>query len=282
MPAMKLHRGLALLLFVYPLPSSAAPEPACAEQVETLTKWLDLAKADKTRGAILAGRVEKLVATPIRAAEPPKEPMMTLVVHKIGVSEKPGAVSAIENTKSVIESNINYGFAKQNSNAIARGILVGGENDAPAASVRKVLAAASASGEKVWLLFRPSDAKIAAPPKSKVADELAKIDSTEMMKIVEIIRREFGPCEGLIGMMGKMGGQTMATRLDTIINTPPVALKECKCKTPGANIAAVLWSIAFRELAVAIPVPAAKLETLPWGDAKASWSSVAPGIVKAL
>jgi hypothetical protein len=83
---------------------------------------------------------------------------MMLVVEKGGLRDGMGALEPLARAKALIEANANIAWLRDNpGHAISRGILVAAHGNAPAASVRAAVAAALASGERTWLLFRPTD-----------------------------------------------------------------------------------------------------------------------------
>jgi hypothetical protein len=233
-------------------------------------------------GAVLADRVDRLVAIPLKKSTAPKQPAMTLVVDKDGLHDGARPARPVGEAKALIEANPNIAFARSNANAISRGIVVAGASDAPAASVRAAVIAAVASGEQVWLVFRPSDAKIVAPAASPITKELEPLGSSDVGELVQIITRELGPCDALMGMMRKMGGQTEATRLKTLIEGTGPAVKKCQCKPSADRVASVLWKLAFQNLGTMVAVTAKDAGALPWGEAKATWAEAAPAVVKAL
>ena len=207
---------------------------------------------------------------------------MTLVVDKDGLHDGNKPARPAGDAKALIEANPNIAFARSNANAISRGILVAATADAPAASVRAAVIAAAAAREQVGLVFRPSDKKIAAPAASPLTKELEPLGSGDASKLVEIIMREFGPCDALMGMMRKLSSQTEATRMTTLISATGPAVKTCQCKPSPDRVASILWKLAFENLGTVVAVKAKDLAALPWGDAKATWAGVAPAVVKAL
>ena len=254
----------------------------CADQLAAYDKWFAPIKADLDKGAVSSDRVERLVAIPLRAGSPPKQSAMTLVVDKDGLHDGSGPATKVSQAKTLIAENRNLVFAKTNKNAISHGILVFATADAPAASVRAAVAAAVASKESVWLVFRPSDGKAAAPATSAVTKEIDKIDSKDIGTLVKVVQREFGKCSGLMDMMQELSSESELSRLALLASAPHAALEKCACKTEPAVTASLLWKIIFSNLAVVVPVPATGADALAWGDAKATWKDAAPAIVKAL
>lgn len=264
------------------LAGRAAAAPACPEQLATLDKWLATAKADAANGVVMSDRVDRLVAIPLKKGTAPQQPAMTLVVDKDGLHDGNKPARPVGDAKALIEANSNIAFARSNKNAIGRGIVVFGTSDAPAASVRAAVIAAAAAGEQVWLVFRPSDAKVKAPAASPITKELAPLGTSDASKMIEIIVREFSPCDGLMGMMRKLSGQTEASRLTTLIDATGPAVKQCQCKPSADRVASILWKLAFENLGTVVAVTTKDAAALPWGDAKATWADAAPAVVKAL
>jgi len=276
-------RQLAALttLAALALARPALAEPGCADQLAAYASWLEPIKADLASGAVVSDRVDQLVAIPLRAGSPPKQPAMTLFVDAAGLHDGAGPARPASEAAALIAANTNIAFARTNKNAISHGVLVAATPDAPAASVRAGITAALAAHEAAWLVFRPSDGKAAAPAASSVTVELDKLGTKDVSALVTVVQREFGTCDGLMAMMRKLSGQTEASRLPILADAPRAALETCRCKPSPAAVASILWKLAFQNLAVVVPLPA-KPATLPWGDAKATWKDAAPGIVKAL
>jgi hypothetical protein len=264
------------------LAGRAAAGPACPDQLAALDKWLATAKADVANGATIAGRPDRFVAIPLKKGTEPQLPAMELLVDKDGLHDGPGPARPARDAGAMIDANRTIEFARSNSNAITRGIFVAGTRDAPAASVRAAVIAAAASGEKVWLVFRPSDTKLKAPPASPITKELAPIGPTDAAKLVKIITREFGPCEALMEVMQNLGDATHAEKLTAMLDEPGPAVKKCQCKPSADRVAAILWTLVFRDLATLVEVTAKDVAALPWGGAKATWADAAPAVVKAL
>ena len=267
----------ALVLVAVLAAPHAVAEP-CAKKIAAYDKWLAPIKDDVAKGAVLADRVERWVAIPLRKGTPPKQSAMTIVVDKDGLHDGDGSAVPPSAAGALIEENVNISFARTNANAISRGILIAATPDAPASSVKAAVAAAAAK-ENVWLVFRPSDGTAKAPAKSAVTEELGTRDVNALVKV---ITKEFGACSGLMSMMRSLGGQTESSRLPVILEQPSAALAKCKCKTSPDVVASVMWKLAFENLAVVVPVPAKAIAGLPWGDAKATWAEAAPAVVKAL
>lgn len=259
-----------------------AAAQSCPDQLAVLDKWLATAKADAANGAVMSDRVDRLVAIPLKKGTTPKQSAMTLVVDKDGLHDGNKPARPVGDAKALIEANPNIAFARSNANAIGRGILVAGASDAPAASVRAAVIAAAAAREQVWLVFRPSDAKVTAPAASPITKELEPLGSSDTSAMVQIITRELGACDGLMDMMRKMGGQTEATRLTTLVDATGPAVKKCQCKPSADRVASILWKLAFHDLGTLVAVTTKDIAALPWGDAKATWAGVASGVVKAL
>jgi hypothetical protein len=274
--------GWIVLLASMALAGSAAAAPSCPDQLATLDRWLATAKTDAANGAVMSDGVDRLVAIPLKKGAAPKQSAMTLVIDKDGLRDGNKPARPIGDAKAIIDANPNIAWARGNANAISRGILVAGASDAPAASVRAAVVAAAASGEQVWLVFRPGDAKVKAPAESPLTKELAPLGSADVSKLVEIITRELGACDGLMGMMRKLSGQTEATRLTTMIDATGPAVKKCQCKPSADRVASILWTLAFQNLGTLVAVPAKDVGALPWGGAKATWADAAPAVVKAL
>jgi len=72
-------RQLAALttLAALALARPALAEPGCADQLAAYASWLEPIKADLASGAVVSDRVDQLVAIPLRAGSPPKQPAMT-------------------------------------------------------------------------------------------------------------------------------------------------------------------------------------------------------------
>jgi hypothetical protein len=278
------HRTWSALLVVVGLVQGAPAHatPSCADQLGTYDKWIAPIKSDVARGAVMSDRVDELVAIPLRAGSPPKQSAMTLVVDKAGLHDGAGPARPASQAAGLIEANTNLAFARTNKHAISHGILVFATLDAPAASVRAAVTAASAAHEDVWLVFRPSDGKAAAPGPSAVTKELGKLGSKDVSTLVGVIQRELGTCDGLMEMMRELGGQTESSRLPVLTDAPRPALAKCSCKPRPDVVASILWKLAFQNLGVLVPVPAASIAALPWGDGKTTWKDLAPAIVKAL
>jgi hypothetical protein len=274
--------GWLVLLASIALAGRAAAAPSCPDQLAALDKWLAKAKADATNGAVMSDRVDRLVALPLKKGTAPREPAMTLVIDKDGLHDGNSPARPAGDAKALIDANQNIAFARSNANAISRGILVAGTSDAPAASVRAAVLAAAAAGEQVWLVFRPSDAKVTAPAASPLTKELDPLGSSDVSKMVQIITREFGACDDLMGMMRTLAGATQATRLTTLADATGPAVKKCQCKPSADRVASILWKLAFQNLGTLVAVTTKDIAALPWGGAKATWADAAPAVVKAL
>lgn len=158
-----------------------------------------------------------------------------------------------------------------------------GGRDAPASAVRAAVRAAVASGEQVWLVFRPIDAKVTAPASSSITKELASIGGLEdASKLVKIIKRELGACDDLMAIISNRAGETRATWLTTVADATKRAVKKCQCKPSADRVASILWTLVFQNLGTLVAVTTKDIAALPWGDDKASWADVAPDVVKAL
>ena len=205
---------------------------------------------------------------------------MTLVVDKAGLHDGTGPAVAVGEAKSLIASNRNIAWARTNKNAISHGILIHATADAPAASVKAAVEAGLAAKERVWLAYKPSDATAAAPAKSAVSEELANVDPKDISKFVDLVSREFGKCDGLMGMMRTLSGQTEASRMKTMLEAPAPALEKCACKTAPDVAASILWKLAFSNLAVLVEIKSTA--SLPWGDAKATWGDHGVEIARAI
>ncbi|HEV7556463.1 MAG TPA: hypothetical protein VGO00_13445 [Kofleriaceae bacterium] len=262
------------------LATPAGAAPTCADQLAAYDKWVAPIRADVGNGAWMSDRVDELFAAPLHKGTLPKSPAMTLVVDVDGLHDGTKPARPISQAASMIEGNTNISFGRSNPQSISHGILVLAIAKAPAASVRAAVVAALASKEPVWLVFKPSDGKAAAPPKSAVTADLDKVKSSDVSGLVTIIQREFGACGGLMTMMQHLASDTEDTRASALVDQPRAALDKCQCKPSPAVIASILWKMAFQQLAVLISVPAKA--TLPWGDAKGTWNDIAPAIVAAL
>jgi hypothetical protein len=260
--------------------TSAGAAPTCADQLATYDKWIAPIRSDVGNGAWISDRVDDLFAVPFHKGTLPKMPAMTLVVDVDGLHDGGKSARPVSQAEIMIEGNTNISFARSNPQAISHGILVLATRKAPAASVRAAIVAALASKEAVWLVFKPSDGKAAAPAKSSVTAELDKIKSSDIQPLVTIVRREFGACSGLITMMQQLSSETEDGRRTALVDEPRAALEKCQCKSSPAVIASILWKMSFQQLAVLVAVPAKA--TLPWGDAKGTWNDVAPAVVAAL
>jgi hypothetical protein len=272
---------LRALVVALALPGAAPAAPDdCAAGVTALKSWLALAAEDRARGAYLASDLERLVTLPLRPEKGPRMPAMTIVVTKDGLRAGNAPPAPAASARMLIATNDNVSFAKTNPNALARGVLVAAEADARAADVRDVLLAARAEGERAWLVFKPADARVKPPADSPLRKELGAVPHGDVMGVVEVVRREFAACPGLMQMMAKMGGQSTETRLKTIVEAPAPAVEACKCGTPPAHVMAVLWHLALRDLGVLVAVDGASVEKLPFGEG--AWSAAAPAVVAAL
>jgi hypothetical protein len=274
--------GWIALLASIALAGRAAAAPSCPDQLAVLDRWLATAKTDAENGAVIADRVDRFVAIPLTKGTAPEEPAMTLVVDKDGLHDGNSPARRVGDAKALIDANRNIAFARENENAITHGILVAGTKEAPAASVRAAVIAAAAAGERVWLVFRPSDVKITAPAASSITKELAQIGDSDATKLAQIIAREFGACDDLMARMRTMASETQASQLTILIDAPGPDLKKCQCKPSPDRVASILWKLVFRNLGTLVAVTTKDIAALPWGDAKATWADVAPRIVKAL
>jgi hypothetical protein len=274
-----MRRLLIALLLLAPLSAHAAPRPTCAAQQKALTTWLRLAAADRDRGAMLSMPTAKLVAVPLAKGSVPDNPAMFLFVEKGGVRDGAGPLVPTESTRTVIASNANVSYARRNPQGAARGILVAAYPDAPAEAVRAAVVAAQAAGERTWLLFRPADKRVVAPPTSPVTSEVATAERDGTDAFFQLIQRELGACKPFERMLRKLAGATKPKTLDVLIESPPRALGECKCKPSGTMVTAILWALAFEDLGVVVEIGPA-VDTLPWGTG--TWSDAAPAVVAAL
>jgi hypothetical protein len=264
------------------LAGRAAAGPACPDQLVALDKWLATAKVDVANGATIAGRPDRLVAIPLKKSTEPQLPAMEILVDKDGLHDALGPARPVRDADAMIDANHTIEFARSNKSAITRGIFVAATRDAPAASVRAAVIAAVASGEKVWLVFRPSDMKLKAPPASPITKELAQIGPRDAAKLVKIITREFGPCEALMEIMQNLGDATHAEKLTALLDEPGPAVKKCQCKPSADRVASILWTLVFRDLSTLLEVATKDVTALPWGGAKATWADIAPAVLKAL
>lgn len=255
--------------------------PSCKRELATYRSWLRRIKADVDRGAVMAGRVDRLVAIPLRKSTQPDEPAMTLTVDRAGLHDGRGGPVPARDAAALIAANRNIAWARTHRNAIVRGIVVAGASNALAANVHAAVAAAVTAHQRVWLMFRASDARAKAPPPSSVSKALAAAGES-VNALIPILQREFGRCSGLMAMLRKLAGRTTKSRLPLLVDAPLPALKACRCKARPDVVASILWHLAFGHLAVIVEVPAARVASLPWGDSKATWAERAPLIVKAL
>jgi hypothetical protein len=273
---------LVVLVFVSAMVERSDAKPSCASQVSSYEKWLEPIKAEVAKGAVVSDRVDQLVAIPLQTGSPPDQPAMTIVVDKEGLHDGRKPARPPADAAALIEGNETIAWAKDHKNAISHGIVVLATRDAPAASVHAAVVAAAAAHEQVFLVFRPSDATAVAPAASAVTKEIDQLDSKDVSALVKVIQRDFGPCDGLMGMMQELSSQVESLRLKTLINAPGPALKKCSCKTPPAVAASILWKLMFKNLGVVVLVPDKLIGGLPWGDAKATWETVAGAVVKAI
>jgi hypothetical protein len=65
--------------------------------------------------------------------------------------------------------------------------------------------------------------------------------------------------------MRKMGAQTEATRLTTLVDATGPAMKKCQCKPSADRVASILWKLAFENMGTLVAVTAKDLAALPWG-----------------
>ena len=226
---------LVALLYVH-----ANATPSCGDRMKDYAAWEAPIHADIEKGAFISDKVDELVALPLRGGTHPRHPAMTLVVDAAGLHDGKGPAVAVGDAKSLVAKNRSIEYARKNKNALPHGIVIHATPDAPAAYVKAAVDAGLATKERVWLTYKPSDSKGAAPPTSSVTDALAGTDDKDFEKLVEIVRREFDPCAGLRAMMQTLSGQTEESRMKTLVDAPAPALEKCACKTDPAVAAAIL------------------------------------------
>ena len=269
--------GLVLALAAAP----AAAGPSCGQRLATYKAWNARIAGDVARGAVTSDDVGRLVAIPLRKGAAPEQPAMTLVVDRAGLHDGKGPARPPSDAAALIDANTNIAFARSNPNAISHGIMIFATEDAPVSSVRAATEAAAAAKERVWLVFRPSDAKAAPPKRSAVTKELAAAGD-DAGKLVAVIQRDFGACDGLMDMMRNLADETEASRLKDLLEAPAPAMAKCGCKASPEVVASILWKLSFGNLGVVVEVPADRIASLPWGAGTATWSHRGPAIASAL
>jgi hypothetical protein len=268
------------------LAALAAAPADCPARTQALKSWLQTASADGSRGAFSWGGSDKLVAVPFGGGSAAaSQPVATeLVVTAAGVDDA-GKIVSLAEAPRVIAKRIERAeyIAQYNPHAAAHGVLVAAEGDAPAESVQKALAAVAAQHEEVWLVFRPSDGTLTAPPKSKVSDEVAKLPPGDGV-LAGLLKRELGGCPGMADLLSRLGQQSQEDlQWKMLVEETPQALEKCACDPAPETVASIWWAFGgFRHLAIRERVPAERIDALPWGKPDAHWSQVAPEIVKAL
>jgi hypothetical protein len=260
---------------------SAAPATGKCAGLDALTSWLDKVESDRQRGAVLADDPTRLVAAPLRDPGGLGLPAMSIRVGADGLrAGRAGPVSPA-GARQLVHDDPNVSYARENPKAFMRGVLILAEKDAPAASVKQAVAAATAEGERAWLVYRPSDVKTAPPSASALTRELQSLDRGEsgVRRLVEIIQREWSACPGLLDALRTMSGG--ADRLETIVQKTVPALKECQCQCGADKVASIWWHF-LRDLTAAYPVPPDRMDALPWGKPGAKWSVVGSQVAAAL
>jgi hypothetical protein len=269
--------GVALALAAAP----AAAGPSCGQRVAAYKAWNARIAGDVARGAVTSDDVDRLVAIPLRRGPAPDQPAMTIVVDRVGLHDGKGPARPPGEAAALIDANTNIAFARSNPNAISHGIIISATKDAPVSSVRAATEAAAAAKERVWLVFRPSDAKAAPPKRSPVTKQLAAAGD-DAGKLVPVIQRELGACDGLMDMMRNLADETESARLKDLLEAPGPAIEKCGCKPSPEVVASILWKLAFGNLGVVVEVPADRISSLPWGPGTATWSRRGPAVAASL
>ncbi|HEY3357623.1 MAG TPA: hypothetical protein VGQ83_30505 [Polyangia bacterium] len=271
---------VALLMLLW---SGGATAGECDDRVKELKSWMAPAAERVGRGAFasLPGLAARLAPAPLRPTTVPRHPAATIEVRAEGyaVDDKPVADAGA--LKAALARHPNIVFAKGNPNAAARGLLVAVHADAAASRVKPALAAAGAIGEKrVWLLFVPAQAALTPPPVSPVTKELESA-GPDVNRIVQVVRTTFEPCPSLIDTMRRASGMFTLNRLPLMLQELPAGLARCRCATPPAAVASILWVLALRDLVTAVELPLEQAAALPW-PADVPWRRLAPKVLAAV
>jgi hypothetical protein len=254
----------------------ARPAHAECSDLAPLERLLADVKTAHGHGACLASDVAGLPPAPNNKQPPPEGPAMTVRVTARGFSA--GMDSPTDDLQSLVRNNPNIQWERTQPQSALHGVAIEAEAAAPARLVKQALAVlAQEHIKQVWLIFKPKE-PITAPAPHALDSQFAGHGRDDVMRAVGIVRREVAVCAPVQRLFGRLGGQLQSGRIDLMVTQSVGALKECNCTMKPATLTALWWNLAFKNLAVAVPV--APGQTLPFGSG--TWGEAAPAVLQAL